>query len=141
MATNWCCLETAFAQQTSWWDIPGFGLGDPGGARKVFGQFFTADIPESEVGATNLDESGGSEGENLGEISVKFSGHFHASFAVQTDPPNFSQNSSKFITPCLVAEASKLHLPELLAFGGRKMFGPSTLSGIMTSFIMTQHVA
>ena len=34
---------------------------------------------------------------------VKLSGHFRASFAAQSDPPNFSPNSSQFITPCLVA--------------------------------------
>ena len=50
---------------------------------------------------------------------AKFSAHFRASFAVQNDPQIFSQNSSQFITPCLVAENLKFHLRELLGFGGR----------------------
>ena len=49
---------------------------------------------------------------------AKFSAHFRASFAVQNDPQIFSQNSSQFITPCLVAENMKFHLRELLGFGG-----------------------
>ena len=49
---------------------------------------------------------------------AKFSAHFRASFAVQNDPQIFSQNSSQFITPCLVAENLKFHLHELLGFGG-----------------------
>ena len=52
---------------------------------------------------------------------AKFSAHFRASFAVQNDPQIFSQNSSQFITPCLVAENLKFHLHELLGFGGRKI--------------------
>ena len=50
---------------------------------------------------------------------AKFSAHFRASFAVQNDPQIFSQNSSQFITPCLVAEIIKFLLRELLGFGGR----------------------
>ena len=38
--------------------------------------------------------------------------------AVQNDPPNFSPDSSEFITACLVAEISKFHLRELLVLGG-----------------------
>ena len=52
---------------------------------------------------------------------VKFSAHFRASFAVQNDPQIFSQNSSQFITACLVAEILKFHLRELLGFGGRNV--------------------
>ena len=37
---------------------------------------------------------------------------------LQNDPPNFSRNSSQFITPCLVAAKSKVHVRELLGFGG-----------------------
>ena len=48
--------------------------------------------------------------------------HFRASFAVQNDPQIFSQNSSQFITPCLVAENLKFHLRELLEFWGRNIF-------------------
>ena len=51
---------------------------------------------------------------------AKFSVHFRVSFAVQNDPQIFSQNSSQFMTPCLVAENMKFHLRELLGFGGRK---------------------
>ena len=50
---------------------------------------------------------------------AKYSGHFRASFAAQNDPQIFSQNSSQFITPCLVAEIMKFHLRELLGLGGR----------------------
>ena len=50
----------------------------------------------------------------------KYSAHFRASLALQNDPQIFSQNSSQFITPCLVAEISKFHLRELLGFGGNK---------------------
>ena len=50
---------------------------------------------------------------------AKFSAHFRASFAVQNDRQIFSQNSSQFVTPCLVAENMKFHLRELLGFGGR----------------------
>ena len=49
---------------------------------------------------------------------AKFSAHFRASFAVQDDPQIFSQNSSQFITPCLVVEILKFLLRELLGFGG-----------------------
>ena len=49
---------------------------------------------------------------------AKFSAHFRASCAVQNDPPNFSQNSSPFVTPCLVAEMSKSRLRELLGIAG-----------------------
>ena len=48
---------------------------------------------------------------------AKFSAHFRASFTVQNDPQIFSQNSSQFITPCLVAGNMKFHLRELLGFG------------------------
>ena len=51
---------------------------------------------------------------------AKFSAHFRASFAVQNDPQIFSQDSSQFITSCLVAENLKFHLRELLGFWGRK---------------------
>ena len=59
---------------------------------------------------------------------MKFSAHFRASFAVQNGPPIFSQSSSQFITPCLVAEISNFHLCELLGFGGRKGKGPRTIA-------------
>ena len=49
---------------------------------------------------------------------AKFSGNVRALFALQNDPPNFSQNSSEFITPRLVAEISKFHLREVLGLGG-----------------------
>ena len=76
-------------------------------------------FPRAKLGVTNFDELGRSEGAKLGEdFWAKFSGHFRASFAVQNEPPNFSQNSSQFITPCLVADISKFHLRELLGFGG-----------------------
>ena len=42
---------------------------------------------------------------------AKCSAHSRASFAVQNDPQIFSQNSSRFITSCLVAENLKFHLP------------------------------
>ena len=50
---------------------------------------------------------------------AKFSAHFRASFAVQNDPQIFSQNSSQFITPCLVVEILKFLLRELLGFGAK----------------------
>ena len=49
-----------------------------------------------------------------------FSVHFCASFAVQNEPQIFSQNSSQFITPCLVAEIIAISSP-LLGLGGRKI--------------------
>ena len=65
---------------------------------------------------------------------AKFSAHFRASFPVQNDPQIFSQNSSQFITPCLVAEIIKFHLPEFLGLGGhnvcpwdRSRFVPGTI--------------
>ena len=51
---------------------------------------------------------------------AKFSAHFRASFAVQHDPEIFSQNSSQFITPCLVAAILKGILRELLGFSGTR---------------------
>ena len=74
-----------------WRDIPGFCWDIP--------------VTRAEVWAKNW---------------AKFSAHFRASFAVQNDPQIFSQNSSQFITPCLVAEDLKFYLRELLGFGGRK---------------------
>ena len=61
---------------------------------------------------------------------AKFSAHFRASFAVQNDPQIFSQNSSQFITPCLVAENLKFHLRELLGFGGRNYHSFFSLGGV-----------
>ena len=84
----------------------------------------TPDIPQSDIAATNFYD----QVKNWAKFWTKFSGHFRASCAVQNDPPNFSPNSSRFITPCLVtapvAEISKLHLRELLGLGV-----PSSLSG------------
>ena len=77
-------------------------------------------VPQSEIAATNFYDSGGSVGEELGD---EFSAHFRASFAVQNDPRIFTQNSSQFITPCLVAEILKFILREFLGFGG----GPQLL--------------
>ena len=62
-------------------------------------------------------------GEELGE---EFSAHFRASFAVQNDTQIFSQNSSQFITPCLVAEILQFHLRELLGFGGHSVICASS---------------
>ena len=39
---------------------------------------------------------------NWAKTWAKFSAHFRASSAVQNDPQIFSQNSSQFITPCLM---------------------------------------
>ena len=51
---------------------------------------------------------------------AKFSGHVHASFTMQNDPPKVPQNPSEFVTPCFVNEISKFHLRELLGLGGPK---------------------
>ena len=60
---------------------------------------------------------------------AKISAHFCASFAVQNDPQIFSQNSSQFITLCLVAEILKFHLRELLGCWGRNCLRLATLRG------------
>ena len=52
---------------------------------------------------------------------AKFSAHFRVSFVAQSDPQIFSQNSSQFITPCLVADIIKFHLCELLGVVSRNM--------------------
>ena len=71
---------------------------------------------------------------------ANFSAHFRASFAVQNDPQIFSQNSSQFITPCLVAENMKFHLRELLGFGGRKTLRTLTSSNKDQKFKCFNHV-
>ena len=63
---------------------------------------------------------------NWAKFWAKFSGHFCASFTVQNDPPKVPpQNTSQFITPCLVTapvtEISKFHLRELLGLGVPKI--------------------
>ena len=89
--------------------------------------FFMPDFPQSEIAATNLYDSGGSLGEELRRrIGRNFSAHFRASFAVQNEPQIFSQNSSQFITPCLVAEILKFHLCELLGFWAPRHFHGAT---------------
>ena len=54
-----------------------------------------------------------------------FSAHLRALFAVQNDPQIFSHNSSRFITPCLVAAILKFHRRELFwGLGAARLLGP-----------------
>ena len=80
--------------------------------------FVTPDLPQSEIAATNFM----TQAEVWAKNRAKFSVYFRASFAVQNDPQIFSQNSSQFVTPCLVAEIFKFYLPEL-GFGPQ-LWGP-----------------
>ena len=58
---------------------------------------------------------------NWAKFWTNISGHFWASFAVQSDTPKLLP---KFLTPCLartpLAEVSKFHLCELLGLGAPK---------------------
>ena len=69
---------------------------------------------------------------------AKFSTHFRASYAVQNDTQIFSQNSSQFITPCLVADILKFHLRELLGFGGHNFVFHT---GASVRYLILQHIA
>ena len=68
-------------------------FGGPWKAYRNLFHLFTADIPQSEIVATNFYDRAKSWAKNWAKnwakFWTKFSGHFRASLAVQNDPPKF----------------------------------------------------
>ena len=92
------------------------------GMRVGAAQPFAPDFPQSKIAETRA--------EVWAKNCAKNSAHFRASFGVQNDPQIFSQNSSQFITPCLMAETSNCHLCEFR--GAAKLCQTHTLRDLQS---------